>query len=1150
MSALILRSKIWPNESTQAINYKEKNFKKQKISIESSGIIFRQKDKVYFKKTEESNLTSNSNDNTNYMNEKKIELLSISKQQDNKFIINCGNWSKDITKLIDENAAYLLYKGLTIENLLKEKQKYYVLNQGDIIKLGKIYLKLLHINLNNRDNEEDNDDKNEEGNKIEELKEEEKEEEKEDEKEDKEEEDKKEEEEKKDEEDKNEEAIEIDKENKILLTYTRNSKNNNSKRNEILNSYNKKNKESLNYSFSYANKDYKNINLYVKKYVKENKKNAKDGRNKSFNGSIPLFTNNIIKESVNIGHSKSPKFISLKNYSIIANMESNSNTIKGLTSSNIKKKSKLIKNQKKQIKPKKHKLTKMKNSISSSETPVLIGKICRICLSGEDDPIKNPLVCPCICKGSMKYIHYLCLKNWLNLKVESELGHHRNLLLEQPTITYSTNDISCELCKAKLPDYIRHKGKIYNVLFYKPNYDKFLVLESLRDDNKRTKFIHIIPLVKKNLVKIGRLNTCDLSLPDSSVSRVHCCVYIEDGQIFLENNSKYGTKILVQNNNLIMSANYPLCLEIQNTYLKLELKKNFNLFSCCEVGTTTISKMLVYQEQNEKGFDIFCSMIIKDDEDNENENIEEDKKDENNEEENINNYINRINKINESCNKRSFNEESKKYESNEIINNLNIDITKKELTEDYEQEQNDKNNNNIKKKYNEHENSNNKGIISIQNKSKENLCEEEIVSIETEENNIIKSIKIIPQDKNNNNKKYMNKTADNDEYNIHHNISEIKSNIYYEMNRTQILEGKSNEKILSNLRKEKYKNDELNKQIKKHLDEDKDKLKDNKIELNNKETQRMEINNKEKKDKKNQINELILSKDNKDKSEINSNINNDKYNKKSNNKIINIEKNEKNNTKISNEIKNINIEEENKINSPKKISYTEENNNDNNSIKLPIIHNKDLETEKLNKEKEERKKSEKQSQDKEKIEFEEKLNKKIKQKIKFNNRNDSINLKETRPDKTSSEAKIDFSKTTIKYDKKSINMSQNDFKNDKLKSKIEENKINKESKLPKKLLNQSIDLNAINELSYGNLHFSCNINKSPIDTYQSIFGLRQKQKNEGTSLLAPKHKNINFQKLELNSNKDKNNNLNKSNASWNRYTYQYEEDKKSKINNN
>ena len=93
----------------------------------------------------------------------------------------------------------------------------------------------------------------------------------------------------------------------------------------------------------------------------------------------------------------------------------------------------------------------------------------------------------------------------------------------------------------------------------------------------------------------------------------------------------------------------------------------------------------------------------------------------------------------------------------------------------------------------------------------------------------------------------MNKTADNDEYNIHHNISEVKSNIYYEMNRTQILEGKSNEKILSNLRKEKYKNDELNKQINKQLDEDKEEFKEDKIEFNNKETQRMEINNKEKK---------------------------------------------------------------------------------------------------------------------------------------------------------------------------------------------------------------------------------------------------------------------------------------------------------------
>ena len=166
---------------------------------------------------------------------------------------------------------------------------------------------------------------------------------------------------------------------------------------------------------------------------------------------------------------------------------------------------------------------------------------------------KNPLIFPCICKGSMKYIHYYCLKNWLNLKIESELGYGSDTETQQPTITYSTNDISCELCKTQFPDYLNHKGKIYNVKFYKPKYNKFIVLESICDDDHRNKFIHIIPLNNRQIVKIGRLNNCDLSLPDFSISKLHCCIYIEKEQLFLENNSKYGTKILVQTPKLIMS---------------------------------------------------------------------------------------------------------------------------------------------------------------------------------------------------------------------------------------------------------------------------------------------------------------------------------------------------------------------------------------------------------------------------------------------------------------------------------------------------------------------------------------------------------------------------------------------------------------------
>ncbi len=114
MSTLIIKSKIWNLSQNKTINYKEKKFHKQKLSIDHSAIIYRQQDKIYCKKVDDVNISHTSNDNTNFMIEKNDELISVSKVQDNKYIINCGNWSKDLTKLINENAAFLIYKGLTI----------------------------------------------------------------------------------------------------------------------------------------------------------------------------------------------------------------------------------------------------------------------------------------------------------------------------------------------------------------------------------------------------------------------------------------------------------------------------------------------------------------------------------------------------------------------------------------------------------------------------------------------------------------------------------------------------------------------------------------------------------------------------------------------------------------------------------------------------------------------------------------------------------------------------------------------------------------------------------------------------------------------------------------------------------------------------
>ena len=1080
MSTLIIKSKIWNILPNKSINYKDKKFHKQKLSIDHSSIIYRQQNKIIEKRTEDG-ITNTSNDNTNYMMEKKDELISIAKTDENKYIINCGNWSKDLTKLINENAAYILYKGLTIENLLKEKQKYYVLNQGDILKLGKVYLKLLHINLSN-DNQEEEDkkseeDKNNDNNSI-------KEEVKEDDNEDQEEINiiNVEEEEKKDdnEEENNKEKKEENEE--ILLTYTNKDlnltqriKNVQKKKRTDKNNNNIKNDKSKNYSFSYIPNNYKNINLYIKQITKE-KNNYK--LNSSFNGKIPLLSaNNIIKESININRPKSPKLSKIKYFKLLKQLDSNDLiNSKTYPKNNAKVATKLVKKSKfklTSLKKKDESKKQYHESINKSDTIQFTGKICRICFIGEEDSINNPLLCPCICKGSMKYIHYLCLKNWLNLKVESELGHQRNISIDQPTITYSTNDISCELCKTKLPDYIKHKGKIFNVLFYKPKYDKFMVFESIRDDNNRTKFIHIIPLVKKNLIKIGRLNSCDLSLPDISISRVHCCIYIEGGQLFMENNSKYGTKILVQNNSLVMSSSFPLCLEIQNTYLKLILKKNFSFFGCCGVNTTTISKMLVYQEQNEKGFDIFCSMFIKEDDENE----KEEQKDSNTNTD--------LNNNRENSNDNKLNEDIKNNENGED-NNSRINRNKKrKITDEFVVDKNSIKE--ISKENFKNHSINEQEFNNLLNNLNEFSKEEILNKKENNEEKEIKSIKIIQEDTDQ--KKYTYRTLDHGEYPNLMNESEIKScsNIYNEMNRTiQKFNKNMNDKILTNLTKEKYRNKEIVNRIKKELAKENAEIINSDLENN-----KTKINN--------EVQKSINAIQNK---KIELNINN----------IEEIQNNKIYKNKIEDQIRQeLNIKDNNLIKDNGKDNKIKENINNDES--------KD-ESEKI-------KLSQKQL-----------INKKLKNKNSQNNIN--INLGETKSGKTLSYLREETTKNII-------NLNQKEEKNN-IKISTENNKINKEIKMQKKFQKNIIDLKEINELSYCRMENSCNIKNSPIDNYQAIFGLSLKNSNKGSSMLAPKHKNINFLKLELNTDNENNFNPNQSNISKNRYTYQYEEDKKSKNN--
>ena len=76
------------------------------------------------------------------------------------------------------------------------------------------------------------------------------------------------------------------------------------------------------------------------------------------------------------------------------------------------------------------------NSIASHQD------YCRICMNPEVT-IENPLISICKCSGSMKFIHYECLKAWMDTKLRvNKIGEVH---------TYYWKTYMCEVCKTNYP---------------------------------------------------------------------------------------------------------------------------------------------------------------------------------------------------------------------------------------------------------------------------------------------------------------------------------------------------------------------------------------------------------------------------------------------------------------------------------------------------------------------------------------------------------------------------------------------------------------------------------------------------------------------------------------------------------------------------
>ena len=498
-----LKTETWGKEINEIVNYDSKDLFLCELKINSSGCLYRLHNRIFFM-----------NEGTNL---KDYELLLKVNKIENKYEFNFNNFNfDDKGNITTYNSAWFLLK----KSRIKEKMNKYRLKRGDILKIGRIFVKIKDI------------------------------------------------------------KFEINKKSKT---------DNSSYDFELISN------QSKNTNNKIFIKEIDNLNLNDRKEV-----NAKKNRIYSLanqrNATDPNLDDKIQILNLNTNNNNNN---SNKDNNI--NINTNNNNIRFQDE---------IEDTKNNIEKKESKKIKLKKS-----------RICRICYLEEESELDNPLVHPCKCSGSLKYIHLKCLKHWIMTKScqKVEESDFCNVFLFK--------EVECEICKMQFPDLIKHNGQYFYLLDFTKDFKNYLILETITLDEEGNKFLYVISLLNKE-IKIGRGILSDILLSDVSVSRVHCKINIEGNNIFLQDNdSKFGTLVLIQTPTIKIVENLPLFIQVGRTFLNFELKlmqKSF--FSCCGVGENV--NVFHYYMQNDKQVKLNSVLTVKSDKDLEKDNDDDDEEEE------------------------------------------------------------------------------------------------------------------------------------------------------------------------------------------------------------------------------------------------------------------------------------------------------------------------------------------------------------------------------------------------------------------------------------------------------------------------------------------------------------------------------------------
>ena len=213
---------------------------------------------------------------------------------------------------------------------------------------------------------------------------------------------------------------------------------------------------------------------------------------------------------------------------------------------------------------------------------------CKICLCSEGSSA-NPLISPCKCTGSLQYVHFGCLKEWVHSRVETRST-------AKVRSVYWTR-LKCELCGSPLPQTFEVQGEALHLLSVEEVPANALVLEDYRLGFSFPHATHILSGFGLRGVSIGRAQCADLRITDISVSRRHSRIKLVDGKFHvIDENSRFGTLLLMQKA-LRLAKDAEVALQVKSSLITFKAKRQTVSrlwcclpFSCTQENTAPTTK--------------------------------------------------------------------------------------------------------------------------------------------------------------------------------------------------------------------------------------------------------------------------------------------------------------------------------------------------------------------------------------------------------------------------------------------------------------------------------------------------------------------------------------------------------------------------------